>query len=83
MRLPSVKLRHEVQLLVSNRSASPKDMVLEPRGEIYTLDPGAERTVTYRGDSKAQLAIDVGDGEVKLWAEGGGRLAVFGESETP
>ena len=65
-----------VTLLVTNRSSVPQRLVLEPTGEVYTLEPGERRTVTYGGDPDPRLSIDLGDGETKIWEEGPGTLTL-------
>lgn len=63
-----------VQLYVTNDFAEAMRLVLEPWGEIYVLLPGERRLVTYLGDPAPRLSVDVGRGEMKIWAEGPGEL---------
>jgi hypothetical protein len=65
-----------VSVLVTNRSSQVQRLVLEPTGEVYTLEPGERRTVTYAGDHDPRLSIDLGDGEMKIWEEGPGTLTL-------
>jgi hypothetical protein len=63
-----------VRMTVTNRSSTPTDLVLEPRGEVYPMAPGTTREVLYAGDATPSLSIDVHDGELKIWEEGPGFL---------
>jgi hypothetical protein len=65
-----------VTFTVTNRSSVQQTVVLEPTGEIYMLEPGESRRVTYAGDPHPHLSIDLGDGETKIWEEGPGTLTV-------
>ena len=67
-----------VRLIVTNRSSEPTLLVLEPLGEIYPIDPESSRVVRYTGDPAPKLSIDVHDGEIKIWEEGGGTLELEG-----
>lgn len=71
-----------VTLMVTNRSSVRQRLVLEPTGEIHTLEPGESRTVIYAGDPDPRLSIDLGDGETKMWEEGSGTLTL-GSAEQP
>lgn len=64
----------DVRLTVTNRSQEPIGLVLEPAGEVYTIDPGDSRVVRYIGDPAPSLSIDIHDRETKIWEEGVGRL---------
>lgn len=65
-----------VTLMVTNGSSVRQQLVLEPAGEVYELDPGETKTVTYAGDPQPRLSIDIGSGETKIWEEGSGTLAL-------
>jgi hypothetical protein len=65
-----------VTIVVRNNSAEPVDLVLEPWGRIYTLQPGEPRTISYEGDPNPTLSLDVAAHEVKIWAEGHGELSL-------
>lgn len=63
-----------VRLTVSNVTARPADLVLEPLGEVHVIPAGEQRTVIYSGDREPTLSIDFGDEEIKIWEEGPGQL---------
>ena len=63
-----------VKLTVTNRSSGQVDLVLEPAGEVYPMQPGQTRVVQYIGDPAPKLSIDVHHGEIKIWEEGDGTL---------
>ena len=63
-----------VRLMVTNRSSAALNLVLEPLGEIYRIEPQGTRVVRYSGDPTPRLSIDVHDGETKIWNEGTGTL---------
>ena len=65
-----------LRLTVSNESSCRTNLVLEPLGEVYPLEPGDAKTITYASPPSSAVAVDVGDGELKLWAEGEGRFEV-------
>lgn len=65
-----------VRLNVTNSSAEPNSLVLEPAGEVHPIEPGQTRVVRYVGDPEPALSIDVGDGETKIWEEGVGTLEI-------
>jgi hypothetical protein len=67
---------HSVDLLVTNRSNRATELVLEPWGEIHSLARGATTVVSYLGDPKPKLSIDVSDDQIKVWAEGPGRFVI-------
>jgi hypothetical protein len=65
-----------VRLVVTNHSAAAISLVLEPAGEIYSLASEQFRSVRDVGDLAPRLAIDIGDAETKIWAEGDGVLEI-------
>ncbi|MFX8672508.1 hypothetical protein ABTM23_19765, partial [Acinetobacter baumannii] len=56
--------------------ADPVDLVLEPWGRVYSLQPGEPRMIGYAGDLEPQLSLEVAPGEIKVWAEGAGELTL-------
>lgn len=62
------------KLKIQNRSDRTVDLVLEPWGEVYPIEPGQDRGVTRTGDSLTELTIEVSATEIKLWEEGKGLL---------
>jgi hypothetical protein len=69
-----------VQFNVTNRSPVRVNLVLEPTGEIYALEPDQTRIVKYAGDPQPRVSIDFGENEIKLWEEGPGSLTVDDDS---
>lgn len=65
-----------VTMGVRNGSGVAINVVLEPWGEIHSLQPGETRTLSYEGDPEPSLTIDLGETEIKVWAEGDGVLAI-------
>lgn len=68
--------RQSVQLIVTNRSGRAINVVLEPWGEIHPLGAETQRLVTYTGDPNPKLTVDVGNGQITIWAEGPGSFEV-------
>jgi hypothetical protein len=66
-------------LSITNRRSEPMRLVLEPVGEIYDLEPERTLVVRHTTESPQALSIDVADGEVTVWEEGGGVLELEGE----
>lgn len=67
-------MSHVVHLTVTNFSTERCNLVLEPLGEIYCMEPGQTRSLTYNDDPDPRLAIHFGAGEIKIWEEGSGTL---------
>lgn len=76
MKMGRRRSQNFVKLIVRNVAGKPIDVVLEPFGEIHQLAAGTEKIVTYAGDPRPTLAIDAGDDDLTLYAEGPGTLDV-------
>lgn len=57
-----------VEIRLSNSSARPIALVLEPWGEIVELEPGATYEASSEGPPGDTIEIDIEDGLLKLWA---------------
>jgi hypothetical protein len=68
------KRRSPIPLVVANRTSETTVLVLEPLGETYSIDAGQKRTVLVSGDLSLGLGLEIDDGELKIWAEGGAML---------
>jgi hypothetical protein len=68
--------RRDVRLTVANDSDRDVALVLEPWGEVYPIQPRERRDVIYRDDPERRLTIEYGATEIKIWAEGAGRLEI-------
>ncbi len=65
-----------IVLDVVNSSAEPVVLVLNPLGEVYALAPGQQRAVRYCGDPIPRLTVEYGEGEIMIWEDGPGELAL-------
>ncbi len=63
-----------VKIFVRNSFEESVDLVLEPWGRVYRLEPGEPCTIVYDGDPQPGLSVDLTPGEIKIWAEGNGDL---------
>ena len=70
-----------VRLTVTNYSETSQRVVLEPRGMVYELEPGASREIAHSGDRRPHIGITFEDDELKLWEEGEGDLDLLSPAD--
>jgi hypothetical protein len=64
-----------------NGSDAPITLIREPVGDQFRLIPGAVLEIVTRGPESETLTIDIGNGQVTLWAERETWIHVFRNGE--
>lgn len=72
---------HEVPMMVSNSRERTITFVLEPWGEIYTMEPRARFTLLLRSPIQGAVEIDDGVDSMTVYAWEGCPAALFRDGE--
>jgi len=72
---------YEVSMMVSNSRESTITFVLEPWGEIYTMEPRARFTLLLRSSIQGAVEIDDGVDSMTVYAREGCTAALFQDGE--
>lgn len=72
---------HDQFLRVTNSRPGSVVFRLEPWAEEYDMPPGATFVVVARGPADDCLTLDVGDGDIEVWAWHGALVWLFANGE--
>jgi hypothetical protein len=72
---------HEVSVMVSNSRERTITFVLEPWGEIYTMEPRVRFTLLLRSSIQGAVEIDDGVDRMTMYAWEGCTAALFQDGE--
>jgi hypothetical protein len=66
--------KQSITIKITNQSTKGSEVVLEPWGDCRPIGPGDAVLVRRLGGDTKGIAVDIGEGEIKIWEEGGGDL---------